>query len=98
MGLTLHWLVIVSTTVHVYPSDLQRARNEGRSPSCRFWNFTADGEQMIYIHMYTGIACIIESAFIDCTACTFILLAMSILSNHLAQFYNILQPCNIIIQ
>ena len=34
------------TTVFVVPSDLQRARDEGRDTTCRFWNFTADGEQL----------------------------------------------------
>ena len=39
-------IACMPTTVFVVSSDLQRARDEGRAPNCRFWNFTADGEQL----------------------------------------------------
>ena len=42
----------VCTTVLVFSSDLQRARNEGHSTTCQFWNFTTDGKQL----KSTGIA------------------------------------------
>jgi len=70
-----------------YPSDLQRARNEGRNTSCRFWNFAADGEHDLYTHAQ-GLHALLSLHLLSVHTCTIILHAMFILINHLAQLYN----------